>query len=262
MKKALLIVSFGTSYTDIIEKNIVPIEQKISSYFPDRLLIRAFTSGMILKKLKNRDNLHIHNVTEALDFLLENNYTDVLIQTTHILCGDEYEKLQSLTRPFITKFDNISIGNPLLTEVTDYEFITELIKKELPKQQNGYAHIYMGHGTNHQSNSTYALLEYMLHDQGRKDIFVGTVEGYPTLNEVQNRLLELGDVTNITLRPLMIVAGDHAKNDMASDEEDSWKSILQSENYTVECILKGLGEYPEVAELFAIHAQNSKEITI
>ncbi len=255
-QKALLAVSFGTSHHDTLEKTIVAIEQALAEAFPERTLRRAFTSGMILRKLAG-EGVHIDDVPAALERLADEGYTDVLVQPTHIMNGDEYDKLMALAEPYRQKFDCVLFGRPLLTETGDYPDAAKALMEDLPAPEEDTAILYMGHGTEHFANSCYALLEYVFHDLGRKDVVIGTVEGYPGFEEAKRRLQELG-VSQVELRPLMIVAGDHAKNDLAGDEEDSWKSMLEKAGYHVRCVLQGLGEFPRIQSLFVEHARQAK----
>ena len=251
-KKAVLVVSFGTTYRETLEKNIAAIEQAVAAAMPDRELRRAFTSGMVMARLKKRDGLIIDNVTEALDKLVQEGFTDVVVQPTHIMNGDEYDKLCRLATPFAGQL-RLRFGAPLLTALEDYQELCRVLMESLPAPENGEALVFMGHGTGHFANAAYAKLDYMLRDLGW-DAFVGTVEGYPTLEEVLRRLEERPEIRRVRLYPLMIVAGDHATNDMAGDEEDSWKSCLERAGYSVRCHVAGLGELPGVRALFAAHA--------
>lgn len=258
--QALLAVSFGTSHRDTLEKTIAAIEKALAAAFPERTLRRAFTSGMILRKLE-REGTHIDDVPAALEKLAAEGYTDVLVQPTHIMNGDEYDKMMDLATPFEGRFEKLTFGRPLLTETGDYLDAVQALLHELPEAEEGKAILYMGHGTEHFANSCYALLEYVFHDLGRKDVVIGTVEGYPGFGEAVRRIQELG-ASRVELRPLMIVAGDHAKNDLAGEEEDSWKSLLEQEGYAVNCVLQGLGEFPSIQALFVKHAGEAKELQV
>ena len=148
----------------------------------------------------------------------------------------------------------MSVGAPLLTTVEDYHALAAAVLAELPEEREDTAMIFMGHGTEHYVNPSYAQLEYVFHDLGRRDFLIGTVEGYPALEQVLRRMAERPEVKRAVLCPLMVVAGDHAKNDLAGADEDSWKSRLESLGYEVLCNLKGLGEYRGVREMFVGHA--------
>lgn len=254
MKKAVLVVSFGTSYHETRAKTIDVVEDRIKNALKDYDFYRAFTSNMIIKKLKNRDGIEIENPVQALTRLSEEGYKEVVVQTLHIICGEEYNKLKDQVKEFEPKFEKLTLGRPLLTTIEDYKDTVEAIKGDLPKLNNREAIVFMGHGTNHESHSAYPAIEYFMRD---KDInaYVGTVEGYPEIQHVIKKIKD-GNIEKVYLMPFMLVAGDHAINDMASDEEDSWKSILDSEGLKVEVILKGLGEYLGIQEKFMRHAED------
>lgn len=259
MKKAILAVSFGTSHRDTLEKTIAAIEQELRCSFPDREVRRAFTSGMIIRKLKNRDGVHIDTVDAALTRLAEDGFGDVVVQPTHIINGDEYDKLRSLAAPMAGRFSRLTFGAPLLTDVKDYAAAARALMDTLPPAQEKQAVVLMGHGTGHHANAAYALMEYVLHDMGRRDVVIGTVEGYPGFEEVVRRLKELGNIRKVSMAPLMVVAGDHAKNDMAGPEPDSWKSQLEALGYEVSCSLQGMGENAGIRRMFANHARAAAE---
>lgn len=253
-RKAVLTVSFGSSYLDTLEKTIVPIEREIAGRLAGYTPRRAFTSGVILRKLERRDGLHIDGVPQALERLAAEGFTHVVVQPTHIINGDEYEKLRAQAGPFAERFVSMAIGKPLLSTLEDYRAAAEALLAELPEQRADTALVFMGHGTEHCVNAAYCQLEYLLHDLGRRDILIGTVEGYPGLDEVRRRLKERPGVTRAALYPLMVVSGDHANNDLAGEDKGSWKSVLSADGYAVSCTLRGLGEYPGVRRLFAEHA--------
>ncbi len=254
ISQAILVVSFGTSHLDTLEENIVAIEKNLGQAFPNRTLCRAFTSGMILGKLA-KSEIFIDDVPTALTKLKNQGYQDILIQPTHIMNGDEYDKLVGQAAPFIAQFEKFALGRPLLTSVEDFHQTAQALISDLPDRRPDTAIIYMGHGTGHFANSAYAQMDYIFRDMGRGDILVGTVEGYPEFPQVCNRLAELGEIKNVILYPMMIVAGDHAKNDLAGAEADSWHSMLEERGYAVTCILQGLGENPKIREIFSNHAR-------
>lgn len=252
--KAVLAVSFGTSHLDTLEKTIVPIERALAERLPERTLRRAFTSGIIRKKLEGRDGLLIDSVDRALERLAAEGFDDVTVQPTHILNGDEYDKLLRQAQPFREKFARLAFGRPLLTDLDDYRETAGALLAHLPPSVGDTALVLMGHGTEHAANPAYCQLEYLLHDLGRGDVLMGTVEGYPGFREVLRRLEERPEVKKIRLYPFMIVAGDHAKNDLAGEDPDSWKSLLEEKGYGVSAVLAGLGEYPEIRDIFARHS--------
>jgi len=258
-KKAILAVSFGTSYQDTLERTIAAIERELAAVFHDRILLRAFTSGMICRKLKERDGIVIPSPAQALEQLLGEGVTDVVIQPTHVINGAEYDKLMAQAEPFRDRFARLTVGAPLLTSIEDYKAVADAVLEQLPEQQADTAQVFMGHGTEHYVNPSYTQLEYLFHDMGRKDIIIGTVEGYPGLEQVLRRLSERPEVKKAQLHPLMVVAGDHARNDLAGEEPDSWKSALENAGYQVACDLRGLGEFPGIQRLFAEHARQAAD---
>ena len=258
-EKAVLVVSFGTTHLDTLEKTIQPIEWDIAGQMPGRVQRRAFTSGMILRRLAEREGLRIDDVPQALERLAAEGCADVVLQPTHIMNGDEFDKLCTQAERYRGRFRRMSFGRPLLTTLEDYRDLTAALMDLLPEAEEGTAHVFMGHGTEHYANAAYCQLEYMLHDQGRTDAVLGTVEGYPGLEEVFRRLGERRMVKKVVLHPLMVVAGDHAKNDLAGDEPESWRSRLLARGYQVDCEQKGLGEYPQIRALFVRHALEAEE---
>ena len=251
MKKAILVVSFGTSYEETRKKTIDCIEQEIQAAYPEYQVYRAWTSKMIMKKLKARDGIHIMNVREAMEPMEKDGIEDVIVQPTHVMNGYENDMRTEDAKAYSSHFSRVAIGAPLLTSMEDQTRIIKAVAENLPVEKDE-ALILMGHGTEHFANSIYAALDYQFKDMGYPNIFVGTVEGYPELENVK-KLLKKAGLKKIALAPFMIVAGDHATNDLAGDEEDSWKSLLEAEGYEVRCILKGLGEYPQVRSLLAEH---------
>ena len=252
MKKAVLVVSFGTSYNETRKKTIEACENKIKNSFEGYDFYRAFTSGMIINKLRKRDKMEIFNPSEVLEQLYKDGYEEVVVQSLHIICGDEYNKLKDMVAEYEDKFEKISLGRPLLTYIDDYRETVEAVKQDLDKMDIDEAIVFMGHGTEHESHSAYPAIEYMFRDYGI-NAFVGTVEGYPELEQVIKKLKE-ENIKIVDLMPFMLVAGDHAINDMASEEEDSWKTILEQEGFNVKVHLKGLGENLYIQEKFKNHA--------
>lgn len=254
MNQAILVVSFGTTFQDTLEKNIVPTEQALQAAFPQRKLARAFTSGVVMRRLRQRHGMEVDDVPQALQRLVEEGITDVVIQPTHIMNGEEYDKLCRLAEPFAASLKRLKMGSALLTSAEDFQLVVQALCQYIPQPKPGQAIVFMGHGTSHSANAVYAALEYVFRDMGRTDVAIGTVEGYPGFEEVCRRLKEMGDIQEVICAPLMMVAGDHARNDLAGDEEDSWKSMLQERGYQVSCQLMGLGEMPEIREIFVRHA--------
>ena len=187
MKKAILVVSFGTSYHDTREKTIHAVEDKIKAAFEGYDFFRAFTSNMIINKLKKRDGIEIDNPIQAMDRLYEMGYEEVVIQTLHIICGHEYVKLKNQITEYKDKFKSIKFGRPLLFGIEDYKETVEAVKEVTDEMDSTV--VLMGHGTDHESHSAYPAIEYYFRDMGA-DVYVGTVEGYPEIDSVVKRLKE------------------------------------------------------------------------
>lgn len=254
--KAILVVSFGTSYEETMKKTIEAIENDIKKYFPEYEVKRAFTSQMIINKLKAENNITIDTVEEALQKLYNEDYKTIICQPTHIINGIEFECIIENINKFKSKFDKILIGTPLLTTTKDYIEVAQAIQNELKNIENNKAVILMGHGTEHFSNSAYPALDYIIKEKGYKNFFVGTVEGYPDIDTVIE-LVKENNFKDVILTPLMIVAGDHAINDMASNKENSWKTKFISNGFNVEIVLKGLGEYSSIRNIFIEHINST-----
>lgn len=253
-KKGLLVVSFGTSYADTRKKNIEHVENLLKNAFPDRNFYHAYTSQMIIQKLRDRDHIIIPNVTEALEQILSDGITDLLVQPTHIMNGIENDLMREAILNCSSQFQKLFIGAPLLNTTEDQFTVIQAIMKELPHLKETEAIVLMGHGTTHYANSIYAALDYAFKQNGFPHVHVGTVEAYPGLQEIISAL-KSSHTSHVYLAPFMLVAGDHATNDLAGEEEDSWKSILETNGFTTECILKGLGEYDGICELYIQHAK-------
>ena len=251
-KKAILAVSFGTSHNDTRKITIDAIEQDMQAAFPDYALYRAWTSKMIIKKVNARDGVHICNVKEAMEKMLQDGITDVLVQPTHVINGIENDLMKEDALAFQEQFHSISFGDPLLTSEQDNLAVIDAITSEFKTLTKDEALVLMGHGTTHYANAIYAALDYTFKDKGYSNIFLGTVEAYPTMESLL-KMVHAYQPKKVVLAPFMIVAGDHAKNDMASDEPDSWYSQFKAAGYDVEPVLKGLGEYTGIRKLFIEH---------
>lgn len=256
MKKAILAVSFGTSYPDTLQRTIAATEAALAEAFPDWEVRRAFTSGMIIEKLRRRDGVEIETVSQAMQRLEAEGYTHVAVQSTHVMHGEEYEKMLTQLEPFRLRM-KIVVGMPLLHEEADYKIVADALLSWLPALETDEALILMGHGTTHFANAAYAQMEHML-QQRCDQVFLATVEGYPALDSVERQLAKRPDIQKLMLAPFMLVAGDHARNDM-SGEDDSWAERLQRSGYAVRCVLWGLGECPAVRALFAEHCRRAIE---
>ncbi len=255
---AILVVSFGTSYNDSREVTIGAIEQDIADAFPQYEVRRAFTSQIIIDKLKERDGLEIDNVEEALDRAVDDGIKKLVVQPTHLMNGFEYTDLADAVKNYEAKFDAIELGAPLLDSEGDVALVVKAITDKLKSYDDGKtAIVYMGHGTEADSNGVYQILQDTLTEEGFENFYIGTVEATPSLDDVIAALKSNGGYEKVVLEPLMVVAGDHANNDMAGDEDDSWKSVLTKEGYEVECILEGLGQVPEIRSIYVSHTANA-----
>lgn len=254
----ILVVSFGTSYNDSRDITIGAVEDSIADAFPDYPVRRAFTAQIIIDKLAERDNLEIDNVTQALDRAAADGFRTLIVQPTHLMNGLEYEDLVNELAEYESEFDKITLGEPLLTADTDYEAVIKAITEDTKEYDDGdTAIVYMGHGTEAESNQVYGTMQEKLKEAGYTNYYIGTVEAEPTLEDVVSALKEGGSYKKVVLQPLMVVAGDHANNDMAGDEEDSWKTVLEQEGYEVETRLVGLGELQAIRDIYVEHTQAS-----
>ena len=217
-EKELLVVSFGTSYNDSRRLTVGGIEGALEAAFPDWSVRRGFTSQIIIDHVRSRDGELIDNVEEALDRAIENGVKTLVVQPTHLMDGFEYNDLA----------DALADGETAIC--------------------------FMGHGTEAESNAVYAKMQQVLQDKGCTNVFIGTVEATPSVEDVLG-MVQAGSYKRVVLEPLMIVAGDHANNDMAGDEEDSWKSVFAGAGYEVLCVLRGLGEMEAIQTLFVEHAR-------
>lgn len=246
MKKAVVCVSFGTS-VPAGRENITAVENVLRQAAQERIFVSAFTSGVIRRILKERGEV-VHSVAEALEELWKQDVTEVLVQPTHILCGHEYDKLRREAEPWRDRFEKLRIGRPLLTDTGDLQTLAAELSAAYPAQA-GETLVLFGHGTDHTANMVYPALQTVFHLSGRPDVLVGTVEGWPAFEDVLAQL-KARDGKQVHLVPLMLVAGDHAMNDMAGGDPESWKSRLESEGYTVRSTLWGLGVMPAVQTMY------------
>lgn len=254
-ERELLVVSFGTSYNDSRRLTIGAIEAVMAEAFPDWSVRRAFTSQIIIDHVASRDGVAIDNVTQALDRAADNGVKTLVVQPTHLMNGLEYEELMNTLAEYSDAFESISVGQPLLTSDEDFQAVMEAITAATAGYDDGQTAIcFMGHGTEHDANGVYAKLQQLLTDSGCANYYIGTVEAEPTLEDLLASVGQ-GDYSRVVLLPLMVVAGDHANNDMAGDEDGSWKLAFEDAGYQVECVLTGLGEMEAIQDLFVAHAQ-------
>ena len=253
-EKELLVVSFGTSFNDSRRETIGAIEQTLAERFPDWSVRRAFTSQIIIDHIAKRDGVRIDNVTEALDRAIANGVKVLAVQPTHLMDGYEYNDLKNELAEYADAFEQIILGDPLLTIDRDYDMLGETLADATARYDDGEtAIVFMGHGTEAASNAVYAKMQTIFSEAGCEHYYVGTVEATPSLEDVLAKV-QAGGYKRVVLRPMMIVAGDHANNDMAGDDPDSWKSRFKAAGFEVECVLEGLGQLPMIRSLIADHA--------
>ena len=254
-EKELLVVSFGTSYNDNRRLTIGAIENALEEAFPDFSVRRAFTSQIIIDHVFQRDGEVIDNVTQALDRAVENGVKTLVVQPTHLMSGYEYNDLADELAEYADAFESIAMGVPLLDTDDDFLTVADALAKATEAFNDGETAIcLMGHGTEAESNEVYAKMQTVMDKAGHNNIFIGTVESTPSVEDVL-AMVQAGNYKKVVLRPMMIVAGDHANNDMAGDEPDSWKSIFEAAGYEVTCVVEGLGSLGEIQSLIVQHAQ-------
>ena len=250
-EKAILVVSFGTSYPETCAKTIGKIEDEIREKYPEYDVYRAWTSGIIRRKIEKRDGIHTFSVSEAMEQLHKKGIKEIVVQPTHVLNGIENDIMLKVIEAHKVFYKKVTVGTPLLTTQEDCEKIVDMMIREW-KIADDEMLVFMGHGTEHYADFVYASLNYQFQMKGHGNMVMGTVEGYPTIEEMLKAVKRVNP-EKVILTPFMIVAGDHANNDLAGDEEDSWKSIFEKEGYEVECVLKGLGQYETVRQMFMEH---------
>ena len=254
-KKALLAVSFGTTYEETRKLTIDAFEEDLKKAFPDRDLFRAWTSGVVRRILRERDGINIGSVTDEMEHMLRHGITDVLVQPSHILTGEEFEKIKGAVLEYGDKFEKISVGAPLIASEADSVKMAQIIREIFPLKEDEML-VLMGHGTKKCDFDAYGVLQKTFNDAGCGNICIGTVEFDPGIAPALEAVRKFRP-KKVFLTPLLVVAGDHATNDMAGDEEDSWKNQLLREGVEVECVVKGLGEYEKVRELYIEHAKEA-----
>lgn len=252
-KPVILAVSFGTSYNDNRDLSIGAVEAALAEAYPEYEVRRAFTAQIVIDILEERDGLEIDNVEEAMERLVADGVKEVVVQPTHVMNGFEYDDIVKEVGGYAEKFDSLKIGTGLLTDDADYEELVRILAEETAAYNTGKtAVVFMGHGTHHEANATYTTLQEAMDAAGMTNYFVGTVEGAPLVEDILAKV-DAGEYDKVVLLPLMIVAGDHANNDMAGDEEGSWKDVFTKAGYEVECVLTGLGQYEGVQQMIVAH---------
>ncbi len=277
--KEILVVSFGTSFNDSRAKDVGGIEKAVQKAYPDWSVRRAFTAQIIINHVLARDDESIDNVDQALDRAVKNKVKTLVIQPTHLMHGAEYDELMDSVKKYEGKVDTIKVAEPLLGEVgknaktvnSDKAAVAEDITKAALKEAkydsldaaaaDGTAFVFMGHGTSHTAKISYSQMQNQMKDLGYKNVFIGTVEGEPedTSCEAVIKKVKKAGYKKVILRPLMVVAGDHANNDMAGDDKDSWKSQFEAskEFDSVDCQISGMGRIPEIQQIYVQHIQDA-----
>ena len=273
----LLVVSFGTSFNDSRAEDVKGIEDALAAAYPDWSVRRAFTAQIIINHVQARDSEAIDNMQQALDRAVANGVKNLVVQPTHLMHGAEYDEMTEAIDGYKDKFESVAIAEPMLGEVgddatvinDDKKAVAQAITDEACKVAGfddmkaaadaGTAFVFMGHGTSHTANVTYDQMQTQMNDLGFTNAFIGTVEGEPedtACDKVIEKVKEAG-FKNVILRPLMVVAGDHANNDMAGDDEDSWKSqfVASGDFDNVDCQIEGLGRIAAVEDLYVAHTK-------
>lgn len=251
----LLVLSFGTSFNDSRRLNIGAIESDLEKAFPDYSVRRGFTANIVIDHIQNRDGIKMDDVDEAMNRAVDNNVKNLVIQPTHLMNGLEYQDLEEQVAQYADAFDKIAIGKPLLTSEDDFKRVEQALVDWTSEYDDGETAIcFMGHGTEAESNEVYQKMQDLLTADGHDNYFVGTVESSPSLEDVLAKV-KAGSYKRVVLEPLMVVAGDHANNDMAGEEEDSWKTTFEDAGYEVTCLLRGLGENEAIRQIYVEHAQ-------
>ena len=273
----LLVVSFGTSFNDSRAADIKGIEDAIQAAYPDWSVRRAFTAQIIINHVQARDGEKIDNMEQALERAVANGVKNLVVQPTHLMHGAEYDEMMEMVDSYRDKFESVAIAEPLLGEVgsdatvinADKEAVAKAITAEAVKTagfdsldaaaEDGTAFVFMGHGTSHTAKVSYTQMQSQMNALGYKNVFIGTVEGEPEETACENVIeaVKAAGYTKVVLRPLMVVAGDHANNDMAGDDDDSWKSQFEAsgEFDSVDCQIAGLGEVADIQQLYVAHTK-------
>ena len=271
----LLVVSFGTSFNDSRVADIKGIEDALQAAYPDWSVRRAFTAQIIINHIQARDGEKIDNMTQALDRAVANGVKNLVVQPTHLMHGAEYDEMCEVIEAYKDQFESVSIAEPMLGEVGSDATVINADKEAVAKaitaaavseagfesleaaKDAGTAFVFMGHGTAHVAKVTYSQMQTQMQNLGYENVFIGTVEGEPeeTSAEAVIEAVKAAGYTNVVLRPLMVVAGDHANNDMAGSDDDSWKTVFEAAGFTVDCQIHGLGEIADVQALYVAHTK-------
>lgn len=277
----LLVVSFGTSFNDSRTEDIGGIEKALQKAYPDWSVRRAFTAQIIINHVQARDGEKIDNMDQALQRAVDNGVKNLIVQPTHLMHGAEYDELSEAVASYSDKFESVSIAEPLLGEVgsaddsvnSDKEAVAKAVTAEAVKtagyesldaaKEDGTAFVFMGHGTSHTAKISYSQMQNQMNALGYDNVFIGTVEGEPedTACEAVIEKIQKAGYKKVILRPLMVVAGDHANNDMAGDDDDSWKSQFEASGVfdSIETQIAGLGQIPVIQDLYVSHTHAAME---
>ena len=273
----ILVVSFGTSFNDSRAEDIGGVEKALQAAYPDWAVRRAFTAQIIINHVQARDDEKIDNMDQALERAVDNGVKNLVVQPTHLMHGAEYDELTEAVENYKDKFESVKIAEPLLGEVgadetainEDKAAVAEAITAEAVKtagfdsldaaKEEGTAFVFMGHGTSHTAKISYSQMQTQMEQLGYENVFIGTVEGEPedTACEAVIEKLKNAGYKKVILRPLMVVAGDHANNDMAGDDDDSWKSQFEASGVfdSIDTQIAGLGEIDAIQQLYVAHTQ-------
>ena len=274
-EKELLVVSFGTSYNDSRVADIKSIEDALQAANPDWSVRRAFTAQIIINHIQARDGEKIDNMEQALERAVSNGVKQLVVQPTHLMHGAEYDEMRAAIDKVRDKFESVEIAEPMLGEVGNDATVINADKEAVAKavvaaalEESGYestaaakeagvAYVLMGHGTAHVAKVTYSQMATQMDKLGYENVFIGTVEGEPedTSCEAVIAAVKEAGYTTVVLRPLMVVAGDHANNDMAGADDDSWKTMFEAAGFTVNCQISGLGRIADVQALYVAHTK-------
>ena len=274
-EKELLVVSFGTSFNDSRVEDIKGIEDALAKAFPDWSVRRAFTAQIIINHIQARDGEKIDNMEQALDRAVANGVKTLVVQPTHLMHGAEYDEMCEALEEYKDKIETIVVAEPMLGEVGSDATVINADKEAVAKavvaaalEEAGYestekaaedstAFVFMGHGTAHVAKVTYSQMQTQMQNLGYENVFIGTVEGEPEETACENVIeaVKAAGYTKVILRPLMVVAGDHANNDMAGSDDDSWKTMFEAAGLDVTCQISGLGRIEAVEQLYVAHTQ-------
>ena len=275
----LLVVSFGTSFNDSRVNDIKSIEDALAEANPDWSVRRAFTAQIIINHIQARDNEAIDNMDQALQRAVDNGVVNLVVQPTHLMHGAEYDELVEAVEKYQDQFGSVTVAEPLLGEVgadasavnEDKKAVAEAITAEAVQtagfdsldaaKEDGTAFVFMGHGTSHTAKISYSQMASQMADLGYDNVFIGTVEGEPEETACENVIAAVKDAgyKKVVLRPLMVVAGDHANNDMAGDDDDSWKSMFEASGAfdSIDCQIAGLGEIADIQKIYVNHTADA-----